>query len=50
MRAECERRYRRALKRWGPHGRPAMRVDFDRFMYDLGREIERGRRRAAGRS
>jgi hypothetical protein len=47
MRAECERRYRRALKRWGPHGRPAMRVDFDRFMYDLGREIERGRRRAA---
>jgi len=50
MRSECERRYRRALKRWGPHGRPAMRVDFDRFMYDLGRELERGRRRAARRN
>ena len=50
MRVETERRYQRALKRWGPHGRPAMRVDFDRFMYDLGRELERGRRRAAGRN
>ena len=50
MRAATERRYRRALKRWGPHGRPAMRVDFDRFMYDLGRELERGRRRAARRN
>ena len=50
MRNECERRYRRALKRWGPHGRPAMRVDFDRFMYDLGRELERGRRRAQRRN
>jgi hypothetical protein len=47
MRAAVERRYQRALKRWGPHGRPAMRVDFDRFMYDLGRELERGRKRAA---
>ena len=50
MRSETERRYRRALKRWGPHGRPAMRVDFDRFMYDLGRELERGRRRAQRRN
>ena len=50
MRAAIERRYQRAMKRWGPHGRPAMRVDFDRFMYDLGREIERGRRRAARRN
>jgi cation diffusion facilitator CzcD-associated flavoprotein CzcO len=50
MRSEVERRYRRAMNRWGPHGRPAMRVDFDRFMYDLGREIERGRKRAARRN
>jgi thioredoxin reductase len=50
MRSENERRYRRALRRWGPHGRPAMRVDFDRFMYDLGRELERGRKRAARRN
>ena len=50
MRAAIDRRYQRALRRWGPHGRPAMRVDFDRFMYDLGREIERGRRRAARRN
>ena len=50
MRSAVERRYRRALKRWGPGGRPAMRVDFDRFMYDLGRELERGRRRAARRN
>ena len=49
MRVATERRYRRALRRWGPGGRPAMRVDFDRFMYDLGRELERGRRRAAPR-
>jgi cation diffusion facilitator CzcD-associated flavoprotein CzcO len=50
MRSEIERRYKRAMKRWGPHGRPAMRVDFDRFMYDLGRELERGRKRAARRN
>jgi hypothetical protein len=50
MRAATEKRYQRALKRWGPGGRPAMRVDFDRFMYDLGRELERGRRRAARRN
>jgi cation diffusion facilitator CzcD-associated flavoprotein CzcO len=47
MRAAVERRYQRAMKRWGPGGRPAMRVDFDRFMYDLGRELDRGRKRAA---
>ncbi len=50
MRSEIERRYKRAMNRWGPHGRPAMRVDFDRFMYDLGRELERGRKRAARRN
>jgi len=47
MRADCEWRYRAAMRRWGPHGRPRMRVDFDRFMHELGSELERGRRRAA---
>ena len=47
MRADCEWRYRSAMRRWGSHGRPTMRVDFDRYMHELGVEIERGRRRAA---
>jgi hypothetical protein len=46
MRADCELRRRRALRRWGPHGRPTMRVDFDRYMHELAREIGRGSRRA----
>jgi hypothetical protein len=46
MRADCELRRRRALRRWGPHGRPTMRVDFDRYMHELAREIGRGHRRA----
>ena len=46
MRAEPERRRAQALRRWGSHGRPAMRVDFDGYMHELGRELERGRRRA----
>jgi cation diffusion facilitator CzcD-associated flavoprotein CzcO len=49
MRAETERRRRRALKRWGPHGRPSMRVDFDLYMHELAEELEAGRERAAGR-
>jgi hypothetical protein len=49
MRAETERRRRRALKRWGPHGRPSMRVDFDLYMHELAEELEAGRRRAAER-
>jgi hypothetical protein len=49
MRAETERRRRRALRRWGPHGRPSMRVDFDIYMHELAREIEAGRERAANR-
>ena len=48
MRADCERRYREALSRWGEHGRPAMRVDFDRFMHELGEALEEGRARASG--
>ena len=47
MRAECEERRKRALRRWGPHGRPSMRVDFDLYMHELAEEIDAGRRRAA---
>jgi hypothetical protein len=47
MQRDIRRRRRAAERRWGPHGRPTMRVDFDRYMYDLGRELERGRKRAA---
>jgi hypothetical protein len=47
MRAECDRRRRRALRRWGQHGRPSMRVDFDLYMHELAQEIDAGRRRAA---
>jgi hypothetical protein len=47
QRRDCDRRRRSALARWGEHGRPVMRVDFDRFMHELGRELERGRARAA---
>ena len=46
MRAECDRRRKRALRRWGPHGRPSMRVDFDMYMHELAEEIDAGRRRA----
>jgi len=46
MRADCERRRRAALRRWGPHGRPAMRVDFDRYMHELAQEIDQGHQRA----
>ena len=48
MRAECDRRRRRAMRRWGPHGRPSMRVDFDLYMHELAKEIDAGRQRAAG--
>ena len=47
MRAECAARHRRSTKRWGDHGRPAMRVDFDAYMHELAVELEAGRRRAA---
>ena len=47
MRAEPEQRRARSLRRWGDHGRPAMRVDFDGFMHELGRELEAGRARAS---
>ena len=47
QRRDCERKRRYALARWGEHGRPVMRVDFDRFMHELGRELEHGRARVA---
>jgi cation diffusion facilitator CzcD-associated flavoprotein CzcO len=46
MRADAERNLRRARARWGDHGRPAMRVDFDMYLHELATEIERGRARA----
>jgi len=46
MRRDCERRRRAAVRRWGEHGRPTMRVDFDRYMHELGKELEAGRKRA----
>jgi hypothetical protein len=39
MRAECAARRARSVKRWGTHGRPEMRVDFDMYMHELGREL-----------
>ena len=41
-----ERKLRAATKRWGAGGRPAMRVDFDRFVAELPREQKAGARRA----
>jgi hypothetical protein len=46
MRKECAARRRRSRRRWGEHGRPAMRVDFDGYMHELAREIAAGARRA----
>jgi thioredoxin reductase len=46
MRADCEQRVRAARARWGDHGRPTMRVDFDGYMHELAVELERGRERA----
>lgn len=48
MRADCAAREARARKRWGPGGRPAMRVDFDAYLHELGVELEAGRARAQG--
>ena len=50
QRRDCVRAHRRALRRWGDHGRPTMRVDFDAFMHELGAALEAGRaRRSAPR-
>ncbi len=47
MEADCARRRADAVKRWGDRGRPAMRVDFDRYMHELGTELQAGAARAA---
>ena len=39
MRVECAARRARSVKRWGEHGRPDMRVDFDMYMHELGQEL-----------
>jgi hypothetical protein len=44
--AHSARHRRAAARRYGEHKRPALRVEFDRYMHDLGRELARGRRRA----
>jgi cation diffusion facilitator CzcD-associated flavoprotein CzcO len=45
MAADTVKRRKWATARWGEHGRPTMRVDFDRFMHELGKELEAGRSR-----
>ena len=47
MRAEPGERRHRAERRWGAHGRPAMRVDFDVYMNELEVELREGRERAS---
>ncbi|MBG0566726.1 flavin-containing monooxygenase [Actinoplanes aureus] len=42
-----ERALRAAVERWGENARPHMRVDFDRYVAELPREIEAGRIRLA---
>lgn len=49
MAADCARRRADAVKRWGDRGRPAMRVDFDRYMHELAGELRAGAARAATR-
>jgi len=46
MRAECTARRKRSVRRWGEHGRPVMRVDFDGYMHELADELDAGRARA----
>jgi hypothetical protein len=47
--AHSESRRRAAARRYGEHKRPALRVEFDRYMQDLARELAQGRRRAKAR-
>ncbi|MFI6164262.1 flavin-containing monooxygenase [Micromonospora haikouensis] len=46
QRAACRAELRAATARWGDR-RPAMRVDFDTYLAQLGRELAAGTRRAA---
>jgi hypothetical protein len=41
------RALRGAVRRWGRHARPHMRVDFDQYVADLPKEIAAGRARLA---
>ena len=45
QRRSVERELAAATKRWGVAGRPEMRVDFDRFVAQLPREVEAGTKR-----
>ncbi|HEX6389180.1 MAG TPA: FAD-dependent oxidoreductase [Solirubrobacteraceae bacterium] len=47
-RADADKRARAAAKRYGEHGRPHLRVEFDGFMRELASELKKGRRRAPG--
>ncbi len=47
-RADAEKRARASAKRYGEHGRPHLRVEFDGFMRELAAELKKGRRRASG--
>ena len=50
MRADIERERRRMFKRYVASARHTMQVDFDNYLYDLGKELRKGaeRARAAG--
>jgi hypothetical protein len=45
QRRAVEKELAAATKRWGAAGRPEMRVDFDRFVRQLPREVKEGARR-----
>ncbi|MFR9794884.1 flavin-containing monooxygenase [Streptomyces sp. MS06] len=45
QRRSVERALRAAIERWGRDRRPMMRIDFDRYVADLPREIAAGRTR-----
>ncbi len=46
-RKDADKRARASAKRYGDHGRPHLRVEFDGFMRELEIELKKGRRRAA---
>ncbi|MFG2062520.1 flavin-containing monooxygenase [Micromonospora sp. NPDC048871] len=47
QRHAVQRALRAAIERWGTNARPHMRIDFDRYVADLPREIAAGRNRLA---
>ena len=50
QRRDCERALVRAVRRYGEHKRPAMRIDFDGYMREIARERRQGERRALARA